>query len=1036
MRVGAVILGAIVTVLALAGVGALYAMGGGGGAEGQYRTTLGLLREIQQLSSNWSIETARVKSDPLADFDSLAAFVPRMTRLKQNLAASVRQIPDLPDRLAGDLRAYSSAVDAKEERIERFKTDYAVVRNSTNYFPLAAASLVQQAEAAAVGDVARTVAAIASDMSTYLMTPTDTGRSRLAAALQALRAASGEYPLPVANALVDFISHGEILLDRKEAAEELFREATSSDLSDLTNRLAGRLQLELDRREVATRYYQHGMVAVIGVLVLFWIGLLMLRKPRGGPPAIDEAFQPSTEPAPTPEAAVDSAVRFESSWSEAPAEAGARDSTLAIEGDARAGDEAEFFEDERPARGGAPSAAGGVEEIVFVEDGEPSGSAAVGETIFVGGEERPSGEDGAPARGEAPSAAAAADGEAVFVEDEDPSSVTAIVGETIFVGGEERPSGEDEAPARGEAPSAAAATGGEAASVEDEPPSMAAVGETIFVGRDERRPSGEDEPPIRAGGSTVPGGEAVSAEDDAASGKEGPAARSAAVAAAEDELLAIRELLLRIEEEPPAATEGEPPLPASGPRTTFPPAGGEAPRSGAVEEPPPSAPEVVFEPPAPAAPAGEVVTSGGDAPAAAGEAPWSEAVEEPLPSAPEAVFEPPAPAASAGEVVTSGGDAPAAAGEGPRSGAVEEPPPSASEAVFEPPAPAASAGEVVASGGDAPAAAGEGPRSGAVEEPPPSASEAVFEPPAPAASAGEVVASGGDAPAAGGEGPRSEAVEEPPPSAPEAVFEPPAPAAAAGEVVASGGDAPAAAGEGPWPPVEEPPLLVPEGRSASRADSLQETRNRIREALGAGAAIVDLRVRTDPDAEVGAASLAASDLRRDVRRIAELLGRITSSPHLPDGGAGRGGVDVNACIDEAVRTTGAEAAAAVERDLRPVPGVSGSKAGVRLLLAEIVENSVLAVQAQHERPPAIRIHTSRRNDDVLVTIIDNGIGIPADAREAVFHPFHTSRDGSIGVGLTLARCLAERHEGAVRINSSLHHGTVARITLPVERPVS
>ena len=245
------------------------------------------------------------------------------------------------------------------------------------------------------------------------------------------------------------------------------------------------------------------------------------------------------------------------------------------------------------------------------------------------------------------------------------------------------------------------------------------------------------------------------------------------------------------------------------------------------------------------------------------------------------------------------------------------------------------------------------------------------------------------------------------------------PPAAAGRARASSAEgAPAASGEDGSP--------VSAQRAAARGGDLQETRRRIREALRRdGAAVVDLRgLHTAPP--------AASNVRRDMERVALVLQRLTSSPHLPDGGF----VDVNACIDAAVGSTRAGAAAVVERNLRSVPGIPGSKNDVGLLLVELIENSVLAVEAQNERPRTIKLHTSRRNDEILITVIDHGVGIPADARAAVFHPFHTSRDGSIGVGLTLARCLAKKHGGAVTINSSLHHGTVARVTLPLERLVS
>ena len=925
MKLGAVLLGATVTVLALAAVGALYALGGSGGAEAQYRTTLALLRDVEQLSSKWSIETARVKSDPLADFDSLGFFVPRMNRLKQNLAASVRQIPDLPERLAGDLAAYSNTVAAKEERIERFKAEYAVVRASTNYFPLAATNLVQQAEAADVGGLARAVSAIASDMSTYLMQPSDAGRSRLGARLQALRAASGRYPLPVANAVMDFLSHGEVLLDRKEPAEALFREATSNDLSEATNRIAARLEAELNRREVAAAYYQRAMAAVVGALAVFWLVLLWRQRSRGGPPAFDEAFQSPAEPAPTPEAAVDSALRFESP-PEAPTMADPPDPVLALGADAPAGEEEKAEGEEKE----------GKEEEAFVPD-------------------------------EPPAVAAAADADAAVGEVEP--------GERE----EERPAGKDDALAGGEAP-AFADSGEEAVFTEDD------------------APFGEDEPPAR------------------------PEDSSAASVPPDDELQSIRDLLLRINDPAPAAAEGGPPV--DGEVAT---AGEEAPVGGEAGEAPLADEEEALPSgfgtlAAPAAPAGEewppvegeIVTVGEEVPAdgEAEEAPLAEG-EEALPAGSGTLAAPVGPVGDVwppvgGEVVTVGEEAPGG-GEAEESPLVdeEEALPAASEPLTGPSGPVGDVWPPV--GGEVVTVGEEAPDDGEAEE-------------ASLADEEEVLPSGSGTLAA--------------PAAPVGDVWPPV----GGEVVTVGEEAPADE-EAPVAEGEEAPLPAPEGglastmRPASRAESLPETRRRLREALGAGAAIVDLRAGgAGPDAGPGAASGAAPDVRRDVRRIEDLLEGITPSPPLPGGGPDGGRVDVNACIDEAIRATGAESAAAVERDLRPVPEVSGSKAGVRLLLAEVIENAALAVEARPERPPSLRVHTSRRNDEVLVTIVDNGVGIPEEAREAVFHPFHTSRDGALGVGLALARCLAEKQGGAVTLNSLPPHGTVARITLPIERP--
>ena len=112
MKPGALILGAAVSVILLAAAGILYIMANDSGEE-EYRQSIAAVQQIQRLSSEWSIEVGRVRSDPLADFDSLAAFVPRMTRLKDELARTASRIPDLPDRLANSVNAYVSAVDAK-----------------------------------------------------------------------------------------------------------------------------------------------------------------------------------------------------------------------------------------------------------------------------------------------------------------------------------------------------------------------------------------------------------------------------------------------------------------------------------------------------------------------------------------------------------------------------------------------------------------------------------------------------------------------------------------------------------------------------------------------------------------------------------------------------------------------------------------------------------------------------------------------------------------------------------------------------------
>jgi two-component system osmolarity sensor histidine kinase EnvZ len=68
---------------------------------------------------------------------------------------------------------------------------------------------------------------------------------------------------------------------------------------------------------------------------------------------------------------------------------------------------------------------------------------------------------------------------------------------------------------------------------------------------------------------------------------------------------------------------------------------------------------------------------------------------------------------------------------------------------------------------------------------------------------------------------------------------------------------------------------------------------------------------------------------------------------------------------------------------------------------------------------------------VLVTVDDDGPGIPADRRESVFRPFESGSLGGTGLGLTIARDIVRAHGGEIVLEDSPMGGLRARIRLPV-----
>jgi two-component system phosphate regulon sensor histidine kinase PhoR len=72
---------------------------------------------------------------------------------------------------------------------------------------------------------------------------------------------------------------------------------------------------------------------------------------------------------------------------------------------------------------------------------------------------------------------------------------------------------------------------------------------------------------------------------------------------------------------------------------------------------------------------------------------------------------------------------------------------------------------------------------------------------------------------------------------------------------------------------------------------------------------------------------------------------------------------------------------------------------------------------------------------VECSVRDNGGGIPADRREAVFDKYETDheRKGGLGLGLAIVKTFVEAHDGEVFVESELGVGSTFRFTLPGRR---
>lgn len=102
---------------------------------------------------------------------------------------------------------------------------------------------------------------------------------------------------------------------------------------------------------------------------------------------------------------------------------------------------------------------------------------------------------------------------------------------------------------------------------------------------------------------------------------------------------------------------------------------------------------------------------------------------------------------------------------------------------------------------------------------------------------------------------------------------------------------------------------------------------------------------------------------------------------------------------------------------------------IRRVLNNLVENAVDAV-ADAERQGTVRLSARHEEEELLIEIADDGVGLSDEQKSRMFLPhFSTKRRGS-GLGLAIAERIVHEHNGSIEVRDNTPHGTVVAVRLP------
>jgi signal transduction histidine kinase len=143
----------------------------------------------------------------------------------------------------------------------------------------------------------------------------------------------------------------------------------------------------------------------------------------------------------------------------------------------------------------------------------------------------------------------------------------------------------------------------------------------------------------------------------------------------------------------------------------------------------------------------------------------------------------------------------------------------------------------------------------------------------------------------------------------------------------------------------------------------------------------------------------------------ELVPILESVAHRAQPHADAGGVDLEIDVDTACGDS---------------TRIQADAAALQRVILNLVLNGIQA------SPPGavVRIEATRRDRKIVVTVRDQGEGIPPDRLERILEPFFTTRPGGTGVGLSIARRIVAAHRGTLDIESEVGKGTAVSVVLP------
>ena len=204
-------------------------------------------------------------------------------------------------------------------------------------------------------------------------------------------------------------------------------------------------------------------------------------------------------------------------------------------------------------------------------------------------------------------------------------------------------------------------------------------------------------------------------------------------------------------------------------------------------------------------------------------------------------------------------------------------------------------------------------------------------------------------------------------------------------------------------------------------------------ALSAGTQAAQ-RLLADDEPDLDAARGAMAQAVQQARRAADVVARLRRLVERPDVGARLQPCAVERTLRDALDLLQPEARRlAVDVQLQADAAdlqVRADPVALEQILHNLLSNALQALAQVPAGERRLQLHLRRSGAHTLLDVADSGPGIAPDALPHLFEPFFTTRDGGLGLGLSLCDSLATGMGGALSVAPAQPRGAVFTLSLP------